>query len=220
MSLDNSLDNSLDHFEFEEIDNESLFNKRIFILTTEYQNEDTFSDEIIINIIENQPYLFGTILSNSSKIDNFYKKYTIDDVTNGNDPHISKIKESFIYKRYTFLLNKKIFKDNSYMILDSYMCSKAQFCEINKNLKDKQMMVLFSYENTLDVEIDYIFICSYQNKETLEQLYDKYHELFKIIEIVNFEEFYDLICCCVDDKISIIIETTKKNPKILCYQLN
>ena len=198
--------------ELEELNTIELFNKKIMVLCDDVITEDTLADLAIINIIDSQPYVFGTIITTGDKISDFYKRFI------ENNPDSDKIKIGYLYRRYTFLINKKIFKNNTYFLLDNYSYSQQQLQSIISKINDANMMSIFSYPYIIkddSINYDYYFITCYTDKESIQYIYNNF------VKKENFKEFLDfftIIIDCIDNEIVVVIDVN--NNKILAYDMS
>lgn len=203
-------ENQEDYFELEEVDLQSVFNKKVMILADETSHEDTLGDLAVISIIERMPYLYGTIFTQNEKIQDFYRRYV------ENNPDSVKIRESYLYRRYTFLINKKIFKDNTYILLDNYQYSQQQYNNLIDSITKHNLLCMFMYPSIVvddRLKFDYFFITSYLDKSSILSIFVNYVQKWEYFK--SFEDFYELIVECNDQGVVIVVEIKYK--KVLCY---
>lgn len=171
----------------EELDLEKLKGKNIGILAKQDNLEDTLADYLIIKIID--PYKKGTIITNSKKMNDFYKKCEI-------------IKHENIFRRYSFLLKNR-FTEDSYFLLDDYQITTDQLKNLSVNLIDKNVTFLSLYPFLLDVvSYDFIIITTLVYHEQLYLIYNKYLKN-SFESFCEFQEFFqeslnDNLCICIN----------------------
>lgn len=174
-----------------------FYNKKIMILGNSFINEESFADKIIIDIITNLNYKSGAIITNAEKIKDFYSMYSD---TN------EKIKPEFLYKRYTFLLKNRIFRENHYLVLDNYVLNSQILNEICENLTGK-MLSLFYYPyfiKNIDF-FDFVILTNTVDSLNLSLIY----KIIKTNYDLSFDEFYKLVEDLTDDSISLVVNIKK-----------
>lgn len=103
---------------------------------------------------------------------------------------------SKVYNRYSSLLCSRCFHDNTYLVIDN--CSVHQLNEIKTKSENKMMLLVYSFEEYIDMEYDYIFICN----KNIKKIYKKYIE-----PKMSYKEFSQL----VDQENDLIINCKSDN---------
>ena len=108
-------------------------------------------------------------------------------ITNDGDSYndIDNMKK---YTRYSRHLDKKIYIDDSYNIIDDYTPPQNQLDEIFKNIKNKKSFFIASYEDIkpyIHMDFNYIFVTSEKNIDIIHEKYINFLDLYSFTYIVK-----------------------------------
>ena len=176
----------------------SLFtvNKKILIIGNKETGKSTFIENIGIRT---------NIITDTNHLNNFYSKNIYDPLN--------------IYTNYGMSLKSRLLKNNGCLIVDNYIISDFYIKDLNKNLKEKNMLfLLISTTFIYEIDFDYIFICKLTDKEEIQKIYNFINFKFNIIEefiyLINecTQEYGDtLIIDCKCDNIKEIFKVYTNN---------
>lgn len=188
-----------------EVSYEKFFNKKIMIVGNQLINEDSLAERILFDIILAQPYINGSVLANKNKIDDFYLK--CGDIT-------TKVNMSSCYKRYTSLLDSRLFKDDVYFVADNISLSDEAIAEITYKMNGKKMMAIFYYPYIVkNVNFDYIIITESTDDILLEEAYEIIRDNYPF----DYEGFREIVENFIDSENVVVIKTETKKIKVLGY---
>lgn len=165
--------------------------------------------DIELLTINKKCFIIGDICTGKSTlIENFMKYLNIKGTIFTDKNHMNTFYSNYnpmnIYKRYTPLLNQRLFINNTCIILDNYQVYKPIYLEIIQNIIKKNMLLLIAYTSFIDfIEFDYIFICKLTNDNEILNIQQQEY----IKKYYTFEEFKSIINECVNDTDILIINT-------------
>lgn len=112
-----------------------------------------------------------------------------------------------VYSRYSSLLDKRLFQENIYFILDNYI---PFYEKIHSNIRGKNLAMIDNFDSVPDKKetYDYIFVNT-TNKELLEKIHST------IPKGVSFESFSYLVSVLKEDSEILVIDT--KNNAFLFF---
>lgn len=194
-----------EEIEIKEITIEKFSNKnlKMMIVGNEKFNHDSVVDKFILDLIINQEFEKGSILSHEKKIDQYYS--FCKDITN-------KIQATSLFKRYSSVLKTRIFTQNTYFIMDNLFVSDNVFKEIHDNLQEKHMLTIFYYPSIVPfLKLDYLVLTESIDDSIMYIAY----EIVKCTYDIPYESFTEIIQDFINQEYFVVVKYKNKTLKVI-----
>lgn len=176
-------------------------NVKIMIVGNETFNHDSPIDKFILDLIKHQGFQSGSVLSHVNKVDQYYS-YCCS----------MSLCSMSLYKRYSAVLKNRIFKDDTYFILDNLVLLDEVFKEIQDNLHNKHMLAIFYYPSIVPyINLDYMILTESTDDYIMQIAYDTVKGNYDI----PYESFVEIIQDFINEKYFAVVKYKNKTLKVI-----